>query len=96
MIRHIVMFKLKEANKAENISKLKSALDGLQEKIYLVKYLETGVNFNENPRAYDLVLVTDFNSKEDLEQYRVHPEHVKVVELIKEVNYTTTVVDYEK
>ena len=35
-----------------------------------------------------------FDSKEDLQAYAVHPEHLKVVELIKRVTLESKVVDY--
>ncbi|HEY9202830.1 MAG TPA: Dabb family protein, partial [Sulfurimonas sp.] len=36
-----------------------------------------------------------FDTKEDLASYAIHPEHLKVVELIKSVTLESKVVDYE-
>ncbi|MFO8054058.1 MAG: Dabb family protein [Bacteroidales bacterium] len=95
MLRHIVMFKLKETpGKKENIQRLKQAIQALQDRIGEVKSMETGINVNSKPAAYDLVLVSDFEDEAALEKYRVHPEHKKVLELIKEVNDQIAVVDY--
>lgn len=99
MVKHIVMLKLKEydhkAQKLENALKLKKALEHL--KIYIddVKYIEVGLNFNEKPTAYDLVLSTTFDSEEDLERYKVHPEHKKVLIFLDQVIDKIAVVDYE-
>lgn len=96
MIRHIVMFKLhnKRKNKELNIITLKVKLDALKNKIPQIIDLETGINISTSPNAYDLVLVTKFKDQKDLEDYREHPEHLIVLEYLKEVNDTMNVVDY--
>ena len=95
MIRHIVMFRLKdEPEKQENIQNLKEAIEKLEDSIPEAKSIEVGLNINEKPSAYDLVLVSDFEDEDALERYRVHPEHQKVVEFIKKVNEDIAAVDY--
>ncbi len=95
MLKHIVMFRLKDVpEKAENIKKLKEAIDDLEEIIPEAQSIETGTNVNTKPSAYDLVLVSEFEDEEALDAYRVHPEHKKVLELIKKVNDQIAVVDY--
>ncbi|OQX79128.1 MAG: stress responsive protein [Bacteroidetes bacterium 4484_249] len=99
MVKHIVMLKLKEydnkGQKLENALKLKKALEGLKIYIDELKYIEVGLNFNEKPTAYDLVLNTTFNSEDDLEKYRVHPEHKKLLIFLQQVTEDSAVVDYE-
>ena len=95
MIVHIVMFKFKDEDKASNIVKVKDALTELVSKIDELKSIEVGVNFAEEARAFDLSLYSTFESKDDLKAYAVHPEHIKVVELIKSVTKESKVVDYE-
>ena len=95
MVRHIVFFKLKEEQKKENVKKLKDALEALKDKIECIVHLEVGVNFSEKPSAFDLSLIVDLKSRQDLEYYRIHPEHQKVVELILKINQQSAVVDYE-
>ncbi len=94
MIVHIVMFQFKEENKAKNIAKVRDRLEQLKEKIDVLKTMEVGINFNESERAMDLSLYSTFETKEELQAYAVHPEHLKVVELIKEVTLESKVVDY--
>jgi len=96
MIVHIVMFQFKEENKAQNIAKVKEELEGLVEKIEQLKSIEVGVDFNQSERAFDLSLYSTFDSKEDLSSYAVHPAHLEVVALIKEVTTASKVVDYIK
>jgi len=96
MVVHIVMFRFKDENKAENIEKVKSSLMALPEKIESLKSMEVGVDFLHSERSMDLVLTSTFDDREGLESYRVHPAHQEVVSLIKEVALESRVVDYEK
>ena len=98
MLKHIVMIRVKGKDpeeKKENVLKLKTAIDDLMGKVPELISMETGLNVNTKPMAYDLVLTSVFNSLEELEAYRVHPEHMKVLDLLYEVKEETAVVDYE-
>ena len=98
MIKHVVMIKVKDFDnlqkKTEVIEKLKNELDNLDEEIEEIRYLDTGINISNSPLAYDLVLITEFESLEDLDIYRNHSAHVKVLEFINEIKEKLTVVDY--
>ncbi len=93
MIVHIVFFKLRDPH---SVVQVKEALEQLPAKISEIHTFEIGVDFNGGERACDLSLYSTFKSKEDLKTYAIHPEHLKVVEMIKEVAEYTKVVDYEK
>lgn len=94
MIVHIVMFKFKDENKSSNIKEVTKRLKSLVELIPSLKSMEVGINFTESDRAFDLSLYATFDTKEDLQAYAVHEEHLKVVELIKAVASESKVVDY--
>ena len=94
MVVHIVMFKFKDENKARNIAKVQDKLQELENKIDVLKSIEVGINFSEEARAMDLSLYSTFENEADLQSYALHPEHLKVVELIKEVTLESKVVDY--
>ncbi|MFW5822566.1 MAG: Dabb family protein [Tangfeifania sp.] len=97
MINHIVLFKLKDypnEDKAKVIEELKALLESLKEKIDEVKYLEVGTNYELEAKSYDIALISHFESPDDLDAYRVHPEHLKVVERIKETTLERAAVDY--
>ncbi|MFA6138249.1 MAG: Dabb family protein [Sulfurimonas sp.] len=94
MVIHIVMFKFKDKNKALNLAKVQSKLIKLETLIPGLKSMEVGINFNESDRAFDLSLYSTFEDESDLKAYSVHEEHLKVVELIKEVTTESKVVDY--
>ncbi|NLM34514.1 MAG: Dabb family protein [Clostridiales bacterium] len=99
MIKHIVMWKLKEfaegKSKLENAQIIKSDLEALKDKIEQIKYIEVGININESEQAYDVVLYSEFNSMEDLNTYQNHPEHVKVAEFVGKVREARVVTDYD-
>ena len=93
MICHIVIWKLKEENKAENIAKLKAQLEAL---VGVVPgLLDASVGANYNGGEYDVALVTHLESKEALAVYADHPAHVKVKEFVQTIATTRQAVDYE-
>ncbi len=99
MIKHIVMFRLKEEaegnSKAVNAKKIKDILDALPHKIQQIKLYEVGINFAVSPSAADLVLISGFISVKELDEYRKHPAHQKALDFILKVIDESSVVDYE-
>ena len=99
MISHVVLFKLNEFEnedlKAVVSNKIKHALLALKGKIEELKYIEVGQNYALMSSSYDLCLITHFESLHDLQVYNVHPEHLKVVELIKSNTCGRAAVDFE-
>jgi len=99
MITHLVFLRFaSEANgktAAENMAKIKTLLEALPAAIPELHSLSCGVDQSRSPASYDFGLNTTFASWDDLETYRVHPAHQKVVELIKVVTTERAVVDYE-
>mgnify|MGYP000188684257 FL=1 len=97
MINHVVLFKLKEypaEQKQKVVSELKTMLLELKEKITELKYIEVGENYELDAKSYDIALLTHFESLEDLDKYRVHPDHKKVVNYVAEVTESRAAVDY--
>ena len=99
MIKHIVSWKLSRKNGEKevqiNADAIKSALDKLPALIEQIKFFEVGKNLSSSKNAYDLILVSEFDSMEALEIYRQHPEHQKVVQLIGKHAEKSMVVDYQ-
>ena len=93
MIKHIVMFKLKDKNK-ENIEKVVSALKTLEASIDVLRSAEIGVNFTESERSYDIVLTTEFDNLDGFNTYGPHPEHAPVIEIVRSLCSGSVVVDY--
>ena len=97
MLKHIVMLKLKEFDpetKQQHLEKLKTDIEGLTGRVPELKFMEVGLNINTKASAFDLVLTSHFDSEDDLDVYRVHPEHKKVLDFLYAVTEKTAVVDY--
>jgi len=97
MINHVVLFKLKDypaEKKQKIVSELKDMLLSLEDKITELKYLEVGENYDLDAKSYDVALISHFESLEDLDSYRVHPEHQKVVKYVGEVTEERAAVDF--
>lgn len=95
MIRHIVMMKFADRENWKtfaNETALK--LNNLVHLVEPLKKMETGINLSTRPAAYDLVLTADFDNEAGLEAYRIHPEHVKVLNYLQPLLEKSTVVDY--
>ena len=94
MVKHIVFFKLEDDSKQNKLF-IKEKLLSMRNQIDVLKHIEVGINFTDSPRAYDLALITEFDSKDDLKVYATHPVHLPIVAYLKEINTKTKVVDYE-
>jgi len=92
MIKHIVMWKLRDKADAAEI---KARLEALSGKIPGLIRIEVGVDFLESEQSADVVLYSELESREALDAYQAHPEHQAVVPLIKGAAIARTVVDYE-
>lgn len=97
MLKHIVLFKFKENNKDlrdAQILTVKGMLDRLAREIDSIVELKTGVNISTRAAAFDFALEVILENEEGLESYRIHPEHVKVLDYLSSVELETVVVDY--
>lgn len=92
MIKHIVMWKFKSGTEKEMMEFI-TALRGLYGVIPQIKEQEVGVNCVEG--NYDAVLISAFDSLEDLETYKKDPRHVAVSSLCKSIRESRVAVDYE-
>lgn len=95
MVRHIVFLKLKE-NTPMNKTLVSDKILSMNRKMDVLRHLEVGQNFSIEERAFDVALIADFDSKEDLNTYATHPLHVDVLTYIKNFVAESKVVDYEK
>lgn len=96
MVVHIVTFQFKEENKKTNIIQAKQMLENLMGAVPTLRSMDVGLNFSKEERAMDMSIIAVFESKEGLDVYAVHPEHLRVVDFIKTVVEYSKVVDYER
>jgi hypothetical protein len=99
MIKHIVMWKLKDhaegADKAANVRKMKSLLEGCAGIVPGMLKLEVGLPQPGLEATYDILLYTEFDSKAALDAYQEHPTHVAVKPFIGAVREARQCMDYE-
>jgi hypothetical protein len=98
VIRHIVMWKLKEtaegASRAENAQKLKVRLEGCRDIVPGILHVEVGIAQPRLDSTYDVVLVSDFADKTALDAYQVHPTHEALKAFVTAVRESRACVDY--
>ncbi len=99
MIKHIVLWKLHDVangnTKDVNARLIKEKPESLKGKIPGLLKLEVGFNYKPSENAADIVLYSEFDSKESEAEYQIHPEHKKFVEFISSCRYERRVIDYE-
>jgi hypothetical protein len=99
MIKHIVLWKLKEsaegATREQNAARMKRELEALKMKIPQIRHVEVGINIMPSDAAYDIALYSEFSNEHDLNSYQKHPEHVKAAEFVNKVRESRVVVDYK-
>ncbi len=94
MITHIVLIKLKDSNE-EAIIGLKNKLMGMKGKIEELKDISVGADFVHAEISYDVALIAQFNTKEDLNAYIAHPAHTEVGKYVEAVQDKIAAVDFE-
>lgn len=99
MVKHIVCWNIKEADgrsKHENTKLAAEILLSLQDKISVIRKMEVGINDERASRDnFDVTLISEFDSFEDLDTYQKHPEHLKAAEIIKNIRIIKAAVDFE-
>ena len=99
MIKHIVMWRLKESahgNTAEvNACLIKEKLEALRGTISGMIAIEVGIDFSCTAASADVVLYTEFLDRRSLEGYQSHPGHEAVKPFIGEAAAERRLVDYE-
>ncbi len=94
MLKHVIMWKLKDEDKEAVMDKLESGIKEVAKVCPQLLSLEVGRNFNTSDMAYDMVLIMEFESEETLASYLSHPKHKEFSAYCKSVRTARTVVDY--
>ena len=99
MLKHIVVWKYADSaegkTKAENLTFVRDSLYALVDKIPQIKKMEIGLDVSHTEMSGDMILITEFENKDELKIYAEHPEHVKVAQYVRKVTLSRTVVDFE-
>ena len=97
-VKHIVMWNIlghTPEEKARNTHKLKAAFEGMLGRIPGLRVLEIGVDFSRVDYACDVVLYSEFDSRESLNAYAEHPEHLRVRRELEGLRIARHQVDFE-
>lgn len=99
MIKHIVMWNVKNEHfgqpKSELLKEMKKRLFDLKGKISVIENIDVQLNTLNSDKNADIILITDFNNIEDLNTYAQHPDHILVVEYVRQIVTGRSCVDYE-
>ena len=86
MIKHIVLFKMRDDIEAEHketeLQVIKAGLEALLGIVPSLRSMEVGINMNPAEK-FDLALISTFDDMEGLNAYAVHPDHLAVGKRIK-------------
>ena len=97
MIKHIVMWNVSGDGPEQRMAtalRVKQAFEGLAGRIPGMLKLEVGLDFSHVDYACDMVLYTEFDSKESLRAYATHPEHLRVRNELGDCRVARYQVDY--
>lgn len=99
MVKHIVMWRLNNSaygkSKSENALELKNKLLAMKGKVIGLIHLEVGFDFSNEKDSCDVVLYSEFESRQALNEYQIHPDHEEIKKWLSEVRYERRVIDYE-
>lgn len=98
MVKHIVMFKLKETLaadvKVQVMNDFKAAIEALPTTISFIRRVFVGLNLNP-AEQWDICLESEFDSLDDVKAYSVHPDHVAAAGILKDAKADRACVDFE-
>ena len=99
MIKHIVMWKLKEhaegQDRLANAREMKRRLDECAQIVPGILAFEVTLAQPGLEATYDVVLYSEFEDRQALEAYATHPTHKAVVPFIGAVREARQCMDYE-
>jgi len=99
VIRHIVIWKLKETDpdqRSHILEEFRFRLLALKNEVPGIAGME--VHFNAEKASSlndDIVLITDFDNWDALNAYQIHPSHLRVVSWVSGVRMSRSAIDYE-
>lgn len=95
MIIHIALFKFKQKIPKEQVEKVIEQVRDFKEKIPQVVELYAGKNFSKHSQGFTHAIVIKFQSSEDLDAYRAHPDHKPIADKLEEMEEDSIGVDFE-
>ena len=99
MYKHIVLWKLKSKaqgrGKEENALMIKDKIEGLNESIPEIEFLDVGINTGDYGASFfDVGMYVTFKSEQDFLKYITYESHDKAVAFIQSVMASEEIVDF--
>jgi len=97
VIKHIVMWRVRGESVAERSATARTiqrAFESLRGRIPGLRRLEVGIDVSRCDYACDVVLYSEFDSRDALAAYAVHPEHQRVRDELGDLRIARHQVDY--
>ncbi len=98
MIKHVVMWRLKgddAETRGRHAALVKAQFESLRGRVPGLLHLEIGIDESRVDYACDVVLYSEFASREALAAYAEHPEHLRVRRALGDLRTSRHQVDYE-
>ncbi len=95
MLKHVVFMKFKDETTDAQIADLEKSLGALPASIPEIKQYEFGRDIIHSERSCDFCLVSAFENLDALKRYQVHPDHVAVLNKVREMCSSILAVDFE-
>ncbi len=98
MIRHIVEFRLSSDDETQRVldaQGIHDHLTGLLGVVPTVRRIEVGRDVGRVAGHWDVVLVSEHDSHDELEAYQIHPAHQAAAAWVSTVVSDRATVDYE-
>ncbi len=99
MVKHIVFWRLKKeltpAERQAACVRIKTGFEALRGKIPGLLAIEVGMDYSQSADSSDVVLYTEFESREAVAGYEAHALHAALVPMVREVRTEKRVVDFE-
>ena len=96
MLTHIVVWKYKpevgEEQRREHVERLRRLAGRIPE----IQSFAVGADVLGLPRSYHTGLVATFSDRAALEAYNVHPDHVAVADMGRQISEHVASVDFEE
>lgn len=93
MIRHVVMWKFRPGCEAQ-AEEFMTRLAALKDEIEVIRHLEIRKDCSDKADHFTAMLISDFDSVEDMNAYLNDPRHKAVSALCKSIREDRACVDY--
>ncbi len=97
-IKHIVMWNVRgddATTRAAHMQRVKAEFESLRGRVPGLLLVEVGLDESRIDYACDVVLYTEFATREALAAYAEHPEHLRVKQALGDLRVARHQVDYE-